>query len=213
LVGFPNAGKSTLLSVVSAAKPKIANYPFTTLEPNLGIVSYRDGKSFVMADIPGIIEGASEGKGLGLRFLRHIERNSLLLFMVPADSDDIRNEYNILFNELKQFNPEILDKQRVLAITKTDMLDQELINEIERTLPEDIPHVFISSITGTGISTLKDILWEQLNKESNILTDTVVHRSKDVHHLQEELKAVGEDEDFSLKYEDDEDFEYEYEED
>ncbi|KAA6334603.1 GTPase Obg [termite gut metagenome] len=218
LVGFPNAGKSTLLSVISAAKPKIANYPFTTLEPNLGIVSYRDGKSFVMADIPGIIEGASEGKGLGLRFLRHIERNSLLLFMVPADSDDIRNEYNILFNELKQFNPEILDKQRVLAITKTDMLDQELINEIEQALPEDIPHVFISSITGLGISTLKDILWEELNKESNIPMNTVVHRPKSVNLLQEELKATGEDEDFSLKYEDDgdigeEDFEYEYEED
>jgi GTP-binding protein len=218
LVGFPNVGKSTLLSVVSAAKPKIANYPFTTLEPNLGIVSYRDGKSFIMADIPGIIEGASEGKGLGLRFLRHIERNSLLLFMIPANSDDIRNEYNILFNELKQFNPEILDKQRILVITKTDMLDQELMNEIEQTLPGDIPHVFISSITGLGISTLKDILWAELNKESNILINTVAHRPKNVNRLQEELKAAGEEDNFSLKYEDDEnidgeDFEYEYEKD
>lgn len=137
LVGFPNAGKSTLLSAISAAKPKIADYPFTTLEPNLGIVSYRDGQSFVMADIPGIIEGASEGKGLGLRFLRHIERNSLLLFMIPADSDDIRKDYEVLLNELKTFNPEMLDKQRVLAITKSDMLDQELMDEIEPTLPEE----------------------------------------------------------------------------
>ena len=144
LVGFPNAGKSTLLSAISAAKPKIADYPFTTLEPNLGIVSYRDGKSFVMADIPGIIEGASQGKGLGLRFLRHIERNSLLLFMVPADSDDIRKEYEVLLNELRTFNPEMLDKQRVLAITKSDMLDQELMDEIEPTLPEGVPHIFIS---------------------------------------------------------------------
>ena len=167
LVGFPNAGKSTLLASVSAAKPKIANYPFTTLEPNLGIVSYRDSKSFVMADIPGIIEGASAGKGLGLRFLRHIERNSLLLFMVPADSDDIRKEYEILLNELSTFNPEMLDKQRVLAITKSDMLDQELMDEIEPTLPANVPHVFISSITGMGLSVLKDILWEELNKDSN----------------------------------------------
>ena len=159
LVGFPNAGKSTLLSAISAAKPKIADYPFTTLEPNLGIVSYRDGQSFVMADIPGIIEGASEGKGLGLRFLRHIERNSLLLFMIPADSDDIRKDYEVLLNELKTFNPEMLDKQRVLAITKSDMLDQELMDEIEPTLPEGIPHVFISSVSGLGISVLKDILW------------------------------------------------------
>jgi GTP-binding protein len=217
LVGFPNAGKSTLLSVVSAARPKIANYPFTTLEPNLGIVSHRDGTSFVMADIPGIIEGASEGKGLGLRFLRHIERNSLLLFMVPADSNDIRNEYDILLNELKQFNLEMLDKQRVLAITKTDMLDRELIDEIEPTLPADVPHVFISSLTGAGLSTLKDLLWKELNKESNLL-NTAVHRPKDVHRLPEELKAAGEDLDLRLTYEeedeapDEEDFEYEYEE-
>jgi GTP-binding protein len=189
LVGFPNAGKSTLLSTISAAKPKIANYPFTTLEPNLGIVSYHEGKSFVMADIPGIIEGASEGKGLGLRFLRHIERNSLLLFMIPADSTDIRKEYDILFNELKQFNPEILDKQRVLVITKSDMLDQELINDMESALPESIPHVFISSITKLGISALKDILWKELNQTSNKIS-AITHRSKDVNHLQEEFQEM-----------------------
>ena len=204
LVGFPNAGKSTLLSSISAAKPKIADYPFTTLEPNLGIVSYHGGKSFVMADIPGIIEGASQGKGLGLRFLRHIERNSLLLFMVPADSDDMRT-----------FNPEMLDKQRVLAVTKSDMLDQELMDEIEPTLPEGIPHVFISSVSGLGISVLKDILWEELNKESNKIED-IVHRPKDVTRLQQELKDMGEDEDIVYEYEedvdDDDDIDYEYEE-
>jgi GTP-binding protein len=162
LVGFPNAGKSTLLSVVSAAKPKIANYPFTTLVPNLGIVSYRDDKSFVMADIPGIIEGAHEGKGLGIRFLRHIERNSILLFMVPSDSSDIRGEFNILLNELKMYNPELLDKKRVLAITKSDLLDDELITEISKYLP-DTPSVFISSLTGKGISPLKDLLWNVMN--------------------------------------------------
>lgn len=162
LVGFPNAGKSTLLSVVSAAKPKIADYAFTTLVPNLGIVSYRDNRSFVMADIPGIIEGASEGKGLGLRFLRHIERNSMLLFLVPADSDDIANEYKVLVNELKQFNPELLDKQRVLAISKSDMLDQELIDEIKTDLP-DIPCIFISSVAQQGLNELKDMLWKELN--------------------------------------------------
>jgi GTP-binding protein len=161
LVGFPNAGKSTLLSVVSAAKPKIADYAFTTLVPNLGIVSYRDNKSFVMADIPGIIEGAHEGKGLGIRFLRHIERNSILLFMVPADSKDIKAEYNILINELKEYNPELLDKKRVLAISKSDMLDEELMNEIRNDLP-DVPRVFISSITGQGLNTLKDMLWQVL---------------------------------------------------
>jgi len=162
LVGFPNAGKSTLLSVVSAAKPKIADYAFTTLVPNLGIVSYRDDKSFVMADIPGIIEGAHEGKGLGIRFLRHIERNSILLFMVPADSKDIKSEYNILINELKMYNPELLDKKRVLAISKSDMLDEELMSEIRNDLP-DVPRVFISSITGQGLNTLKDMLWNVLN--------------------------------------------------
>ncbi|MEG2331670.1 MAG: GTPase ObgE, partial [Bacteroides sp.] len=214
LVGFPNAGKSTLLSAVSAAKPKIADYPFTTLEPNLGIVSYRDGKSFVMADIPGIIEGASEGKGLGLRFLRHIERNSLLLFMVPADSDDIRKEYDILLNELATFNPEMLDKQRVLAITKCDMLDQELMDEIEPTLPDGVPHVFISSITGLGIPTLKDMLWEELNKESNKI-ESIVHRPKDVSYLKQELREMGEDGEIIFETgndDDDDDFEYEYEE-
>ena len=164
LVGFPNAGKSTLLSVISAAKPKIADYAFTTLEPNLGIVNYYDNKSFVVADIPGIIEGAHEGKGIGLRFLRHIERNSLLLFMVPADTEDIRKEYDILVNELKQYNPELLDKQRVLAVSKCDMLDDELKAEIKKHLPRKIPTIFISSVAGEGISQLKDLLWETLNK-------------------------------------------------
>jgi len=164
LVGFPNAGKSTLLSVVSAAKPKIADYPFTTLVPNLGIVSYRDEKSFVMADIPGIIEGAHEGKGLGIRFLRHIERNSMLLFLVPADSKNIKEEYEILINELKMYNPELLDKKRVLGISKADMLDEELINEIRKDLP-DIPRVFFSSLTGQGVVTLKDMIWKVLNNE------------------------------------------------
>jgi len=162
LVGFPNAGKSTLLSVVSAARPKIADYAFTTLVPNLGIVSYRDDKSFVMADIPGIIEGAHEGKGLGVRFLRHIERNSILLFLVPADSKNIKDEYNILLNELKMYNPELLDKKRILAISKSDMLDDELKEEIRNDLPE-ISRIFISSITGEGITTLKDMIWKVLN--------------------------------------------------
>jgi GTPase len=164
LVGFPNAGKSTLLSVVSAAKPKIADYAFTTLVPNLGIVSYRDEKSFVMADIPGIIEGAHEGKGLGIRFLRHIERNSMLLFMVPADSKNIKEEYEILVNELKMYNPELLDKKRILAISKSDMLDEELMNDIRKELP-DISRVFISSLTGLGLTTLKDMIWKILNNE------------------------------------------------
>ncbi len=163
LVGFPNAGKSTLLSVVSAAHPKIADYPFTTLEPNLGIVNCRDGHSFVMADIPGIIEGAHEGKGLGLRFLKHIERNSMLLFMVPADADDISQEYEILLKELREFNPELLDKERVLAISKSDMLDEELENEIKKHLPKEIKSIFISSVTMKNILALKDLLWEMLN--------------------------------------------------
>lgn len=162
LVGFPNAGKSTLLSVVSAAKPEIANYPFTTLVPNLGIVAYRDHKSFVMADIPGIIEGAAEGKGLGIRFLRHIERNSILLFMVPADSQDICEEYEILLHELRKYNPELLDKSRLLAISKSDMLDDELKSEIEQDLP-NIPYIFISSVAQTGISELKDMIWKEMN--------------------------------------------------
>jgi GTPase len=163
LVGFPNAGKSTLLSVVSAAKPKIADYAFTTLTPNLGVVAYRDGLSFVMADIPGIIEGAAEGKGLGIRFLRHIERNPLLLFMVPADSRDIRAEYEILLNELRKYNPELLDKKRMLAVTKSDMLDQELIQALTAELPHEVPSVFISSVTQQGIPELKDLIWKSLH--------------------------------------------------
>ena len=164
LVGFPNAGKSTLLSVVSAAKPKIADYAFTTLEPNLGIVEVRDHKSFVMADIPGIIEGAHEGRGLGTRFLRHIERNSVLLFMIPADSDDIRRDYDILLGELTQYNPELLDKQRLLAVTKCDMLDEELMDQMRGHLPEGIPALFISSVSGLNIPQLKDMLWEALQR-------------------------------------------------
>jgi GTPase len=163
LVGFPNAGKSTLLSVVSAAKPKIADYAFTTLTPNLGVVSYRDARSFVMADIPGIIEGAAEGKGLGIQFLRHIERNSLLLFMVPADAKDIKTEYGILLNELKKYNPELLDKKRILAITKTDMLDDELRAEMEKDVPTELPVIFISSVTNQGIKELKDLIWKNLH--------------------------------------------------
>jgi GTP-binding protein len=164
LVGFPNAGKSTLLSTISAAKPEIANYAFTTLTPNLGIVSYRDDKSFVMADLPGIIEGAHLGKGLGHRFLRHIERNSALLFLIPIDTNDIKKEYKILLNELKQYNPELLNKPRLLAISKCDMADDELMKLIKKELPRQVPHVFISSATGLGIQKLKDKLWEMLNE-------------------------------------------------
>lgn len=191
LVGFPNAGKSTLLSALSSAKPKIANYPFTTLEPSLGIVAYRDHKSFVMADIPGIIEGAAEGRGLGLRFLRHIERNSLLLFMVPGDSDNIKEAYEVLLDELRKFNPEMLDKQRVLAITKNDLLDDELEELLTPELPEGIPTVFISAITGRNIERLKDMLWEALNSESDkmaaIRQTTFVHRDRDVKPLCEDF--------------------------
>lgn len=165
LVGFPNAGKSTLLSVLSAAKPKIASYAFTTLKPNLGIVSYRDHRSFVMADIPGIIEKAHEGKGLGYRFLRHIERNSTLLFMIPCDSDSIKQEYEVLLNELKMYNPELLDKPRILAITKSDLVDEELKELMKDDIPEDIPHIFISAVAQKGLTTLKDMLWEQINGE------------------------------------------------
>ncbi|TRX61285.1 GTPase ObgE [Fulvivirga sp. M361] len=165
LVGFPNAGKSTLLSVLSAAKPEIADYPFTTLTPNLGVVPYRDFKSFVIADIPGIIEGAADGKGLGIRFLRHIERNSILLFMVPADSDDIKKEYEILLQELRKYNPELLDKQRFLAISKCDMLDDELMQEMKEELPSELPHIFISSVAQIAIDQLKDELWKTLNTE------------------------------------------------
>ena len=200
LVGFPNAGKSTLLSALSSAKPKIANYPFTTLEPSLGIVSYRDGKSFVMADIPGIIEGASEGKGLGLRFLRHIERNSLLLFMVPGESNDIKHDYEVLLGELKKFNPDMLEKHRVLAITKCDLLDDELISMLKEELPDDLPVVFISAVTGYGLDELKDVLWRELNSESNKLAeitaeDTLVHRDKDMGAFQQEMHDEDVDED------------------
>jgi GTP-binding protein len=164
LVGFPNAGKSTLLASISAAKPEIANYPFTTLVPNLGIVSYRDNRSFCMADIPGIIEGAHEGRGLGLRFLRHIERNSILLFMIPADCNDIKKEYDILLNELQQYNPELIEKQRILAITKCDMLDSELIEELKKELPTEIPSICISSLSGLNLTELKDLIWQKINE-------------------------------------------------
>ncbi|MEY4126733.1 MAG: GTPase ObgE [Flavobacteriales bacterium] len=164
LVGFPNAGKSTLLSVLSAAKPEIGDYPFTTLRPNLGIVSYRDHRSFVMADIPGIIEGAHEGKGLGLRFLRHIERNSVLLFMIPADSDDIKKEYKVLLKELKTYNPELVHKTRMLAITKSDMLDELMMKQMTKLLPKDLPVCFISAVAQTGLSELKDMVWKALTE-------------------------------------------------
>ena len=186
LVGFPNAGKSTLLSTISAAKPKIADYPFTTMEPSLGIVSYRDGKSFVMADIPGIIEGASEGRGLGLRFLRHIERNAVLLFMVSADTDSIKHDYEVLLRELREFNPELSDKSRILAVTKADMLDDELKEELSKELPDDLPTLFISSVTGEGITELKDLLWREINSEQNMVQTTITHRPLDVHHRVEE---------------------------
>lgn len=211
LVGFPNAGKSTLLSALSNARPKIANYPFTTLEPSIGIVSYRDHQSFVMADIPGIIEGASEGRGLGLRFLRHIERNSLLLFMVPGDSEDsrhdIKRDYDILFNEIERFNPELLDKHRVLAVTKSDLLDDELIGMLRETLPDNVPVVFISSVTGYGLDELKDVLWKALNSESNKLQDAIgedaiVHRDKDWQLFQSEQHAEGVDEIVTVDEED-----------
>ena len=217
LVGFPNAGKSTLVSALSNAKPKIANYPFTTMEPSLGIVGYRDNKSFVMADIPGIIEGAAEGKGLGLRFLRHIERNSLLLFMVPGDTDDIKREYEILLGELRQFNPELLQKHRVLAVTKCDLLDEELIEMLREELSTlnsqfSIPIVFISAVTGFHLEELKDVLWQELNAESNKLAaitaeDTLVHRDKDMSVFAAELEDEGELDDIEYLDEDDiEDF-------
>lgn len=163
LVGFPNAGKSTLLSTVSAAKPKIADYAFTTLTPNLGVVAYRDNKSFVMADIPGIIEGAAEGRGLGIRFLKHIERNALLLFLIPCDTSDAKKEYAVLINELKKYNPELLDKKRILAISKSDLLDEELKTELARELPEELPTIFISAATSQGITELKDLIWKNLH--------------------------------------------------
>lgn len=218
LVGYPNAGKSTLLSVVSAAKPEIADYPFTTLVPNLGIVSYRNNLSFVMADIPGIIEGASEGKGLGLRFLRHIERNAILLFMIPADSDDIREEYRVLLNELQTYNPDLAHKPRLLAITKSDMLDEELMEAMQAELPEDIRSVFISSVSGLGIMPLKDLLWEEINKESNQLIE-MEHRplfeaslprdkddGSDEDEDMDDIELIDKEDFFMDDDEDDEDF-------
>lgn len=200
LVGFPNAGKSTLVSSLSNAKPKIANYPFTTLEPSLGIVPYRDGRSFVIADIPGIIEGAAEGRGLGLRFLRHIERNSLLLFMVPGDTDNIRREYEILLNEVGQFNVGLLNKHRLLAVTKSDLLDEELIEMLKADLPTDLPVVFISAVAGKNIQVLKDMLWEELNSESNKLQSvaeggSIIHRDREVAHLDRDFREWDDDDD------------------
>lgn len=216
LVGFPNAGKSTLLSALSSARPKIANYPFTTLEPSLGIVSYRDGKSFVMADIPGIIEGASEGRGLGLRFLRHIERNSLLLFMVPGDTDNIKKEYDILLDELKKFNSQMLDKHRVLAVTKCDLLDDELIEMLKEDLPQNLPVVFISSVTGQGITQLKDILWQELNSESNKLQSiseggSLIHRDREALTFNEDF-SDWEDEEIQADEIEEEIDEYDFDE-
>ena len=183
LVGFPNAGKSTLLSALSAARPKIADYPFTTMEPQLGIVSYRDNRSFVMADIPGIIEGASEGRGLGLRFLRHIERNAVLLFVVPADADDIAEQYRILLGELEKFNPQLMDKERILAVSKCDMLDDELMEEVRATLPEGVRAVMISAVPGMGLTELKDVLWAAVPDDRNrIAVSTITHRPLDGHH-------------------------------
>lgn len=183
LVGFPNAGKSTLLSTLSAARPKIANYPFTTLEPSLGIVEYREGQSFVMADIPGIIEGASQGKGLGLRFLRHIERNSLLLFVIPVDADDVNKEYEVLLGELRQFNPQMLEKGRVVAISKCDTVDAETVKLVKESANFDVPVVYISAVAQMGLDELKDALWRELNSESNKLeavnTERLVHRRRD----------------------------------
>ena len=220
LVGFPNAGKSTLLSAVSAARPKIADYPFTTMEPQLGIVPYRDNRSFVMADIPGIIEGASEGKGLGLRFLRHIERNAVLLFMVPADADDIAEQYRVLLSELERFNPELMNKQRILAISKSDMLDDELMDEIRKTLPDDLPHVFISAVSGLGIQELKDVLWGAITDDRNRLaTPSITHRPLDGHHrVREEDEFIFENEpvepeedDFEEEWDDEDEYNEDWE--
>ena len=228
LVGFPNAGKSTLLSSVSAARPKIADYPFTTMEPQLGIVEYRGNRSFLMADIPGIIEGASEGKGLGLRFLRHIERNAVLLFMVPADADDIKAQYEILLEELRRFNPQLMDKQRVLAISKCDMLDEELKAEIRPHLPTDLPAVFISAVSGEGLIELKDALWKAITDDANRTEEMpITHRPLDGHHrvreedefIFENVPALDEDDEFVTlddegfdpdELPDDTDYEWEY---
>lgn len=205
LVGFPNAGKSTLVNAISSAHPKIAGYPFTTLEPSVGVVSYRDNRSFVIADIPGIIEGASEGKGLGLRFLRHIERNALLLFMVPADTDDILRDYEVLMHELEAYNPELMEKQRLLAITKADLLDDELMQMLENELPKDMPHLFISSVTGFHLTQLKDMLWQLLDTSDRLQAHSaaIVHRDKDLTRLPDELAEDGEDEELIFLDEDD----------
>ena len=214
LVGFPNAGKSTLLSVVSAAKPEIANYPFTTLVPNLGIVEYRGGKSFCMADIPGIIEGASTGKGLGLRFLRHIERNAILLFLIPADSEDINKEYHILLHELEEYNPDLIRKQRVLAISKSDMLDEELIEAMEKELPTEVPHIFISSVSGYGITELKDLLWTEINKEENRI-EIFTHRNLEVKTdiKEDDFEEVLSDDNITDEDFDEQDFSEDFDED
>ena len=198
LVGFPNAGKSTLVSALSNARPKIANYPSTTLEPSLGIVPYRDGRSFVIADIPGIIEGAAEGRGLGLRFLRHIERNSLLLFMVPGDTDNIKHEYEILLNEVGSFNEGLLNKHRILAVTKSDLLDEELMEMLRDDLPDDLPVIFISAVAGHNITELKDLLWTELNSESNKLQSvaeggSIVHRDREVEYLDRDFADWADD--------------------
>lgn len=212
LVGLPNAGKSTLLSAITSAKPKIADYPFTTLVPNLGIVGYRDNRSFVMADIPGIIEGASEGRGLGLRFLRHIERNSILLFMIPIDTDHIYKEYQVLLNELLKYNPGLGDKRRILAITKIDLADEELIKLVEEELPDDLPHIFISAVAQKGITELKDLLWEELNREMPYDNTELVRQAMTVETLHDddtlfskELPEEEDDEDELLEIEWDED--------
>lgn len=212
LVGLPNAGKSTLLSAITSAKPKIADYPFTTLVPNLGIVGYRDNRSFVMADIPGIIEGASEGRGLGLRFLRHIERNSILLFMIPIDTDHIYKEYQVLLNELLKYNPGLGDKRRILAITKIDLADEELIKLVEEELPDDLPHIFISAVAQKGITELKDLLWQELNREMPYDNTELVRQAMTVETLHDddtlfskELPEEEDDEDELLEIEWDED--------
>ncbi len=208
LVGFPNAGKSTLMGAMTNARPKVASYPFTTMQPSLGIVPYRDNRSFVMADIPGIIEGASKGKGLGLRFLRHIERNSLLLFLIPCDTDDIKKEYDILTGELEKFNPEMKEKHGVLAITKCDLIDDETKDMLKAGLPDNLPCVFISALTDKGLTELKDVLWEELNRQSNKLQSVIdeellVHRDKQTDALAGELKDASEGEEIVFALGDD----------